>query len=241
MPRMAWRRSSRSSSSHAVWRRLTGERDVTRTAALAPATKSEASPLQALIAPQPYMGLSLSSTNFSAHAFFLSPAFFTFRDQLCIHTAVPLLGRAEQSTKAQRIAPKAQVGLTAKARAELLLSHCFAPGTSGTLTRYEAEPAWSGQVIVATSLYSAGISTVDSQTMMQIYASAARLRSSGAHSCIRHESHWLWRATATSDRCLARRYSAVPRLMIFPVLLMFLCSQVDACSLKPSGTIPVFT
>jgi hypothetical protein len=43
-----------------------------RTAALAPATKSEASPLQALIAPQPYMGLSLSSTNFSAHAFFLS-------------------------------------------------------------------------------------------------------------------------------------------------------------------------
>jgi hypothetical protein len=85
-------------------------------------------------------------------------------------------------------------GLTAQTRAELLLSHCFAPGTSGTLTRYEAEPAWSGQVIVATSLYSAGISTVDSPTMMQIYASAARLRSSGAHSCIRHESHWLWRA-----------------------------------------------
>jgi hypothetical protein len=36
-------------------------------------------------------------------------------------------------------------------------------GQPGTLTRYEAEPAWSGQVIVATSLYSAGISTVDSQ------------------------------------------------------------------------------
>jgi hypothetical protein len=70
MPRMAWRRTSRSSSSHAVWRHLTRQPDVTRTAALVPATKSEASPLQALIAPQPYMGLSLSSTNFSAHAFF---------------------------------------------------------------------------------------------------------------------------------------------------------------------------
>jgi hypothetical protein len=77
---------------------------------LAPATKSEASPLQALIAPQPYMGLSLSSTNFSAHAFFLSSAFFTFRDQVWIYTAVPLLGRAERSTKAQRIAPQARVG-----------------------------------------------------------------------------------------------------------------------------------
>jgi hypothetical protein len=141
----------------------------------------------ARFALQPYMGLSLSSTNFSAHVFF-----------------------------------------------SLQHSHL-------SRYRYEAEPASSGQVIVATSLYSAGISTVDSQTMMQIYASAARLRSSGAHSCIRHESHWLWRATATSDRCLARLYSAVPRLMIFPVLSMFLCSQVDACSLKPSGTIPVFT
>jgi hypothetical protein len=35
---------------------------------------------------------------------------------------------------------------------------------------------------------------------MQIYASAARLRSSGAQSSDRHESHSAVRATATSDR-----------------------------------------
>jgi len=38
------------------------------------------------------------------------------------------------------------------------------------------------------------------RTMMQIYASAARLRSSGAQSFDRHESHAMVRATATSDR-----------------------------------------
>src|SRR5262249_50898207 len=38
------------------------------------------------------------------------------------------------------------------------------------------------------------------RTMMQIYASAARLRSSGAESFDRHESHAMVRATATSDR-----------------------------------------
>jgi hypothetical protein len=43
-----------------------------------------------------------------------------------------------------------------------------------------------------------------------IYASAARLRSSGAHSCIRHESHRTWRATATSGRFLADRRSEAP-------------------------------
>src|SRR5215813_13668113 len=43
-----------------------------------------------------------------------------------------------------------------------------------------------------------------------IYASAARLRSSGAHSYIRHESHRLWRATATSGRFLADRRSEAP-------------------------------
>ena len=38
------------------------------------------------------------------------------------------------------------------------------------------------------------------RTMMQIYASAARLRSSGAESFDRHESHAMVRATTTSDR-----------------------------------------
>jgi hypothetical protein len=152
MPRMAWRRSSRSSSSHAVWRRLTRERDVTRTAALAPATKSEASPLQALIAPQPYMGLSLSSTNFFAHAFFSLSA-----------TLSPF-----------------EISIRGGARLEWPSHRCH--------------------ILIFGGNHESGSPNHDA-----IYASAARLRSSGAHSCIRHESHWLWRATATSDRCLARR------------------------------------
>jgi hypothetical protein len=50
------------------------------------------------------------------------------------------------------------------------------PYNEHNITRHEAEPAFSGSVIVATSLHA-----VDPQqwiqTMMQIYASAARLRS----------------------------------------------------------------
>jgi len=67
------------------------------------------------------------------------------------------------------------------------------------ITRHEAEPAFSGSVIVATSLHAVEPQQWI-QTMMQIYASAARLRSSGAHPCIRHQSHRTWRATATSGR-----------------------------------------
>ena len=170
---------------------------------------------------------------------FFSLQHSSFRDQVCIHTAVPLLGRAERSTKAQRIAPKARVvdGGTCRAIAVSLLRSRYVGNINSIRGGARLEwPSHRCHILIF-----GGNLDRDSQTMMQIYASAARLRSSGAHSCIRHESHWLWRATATSDRCLARRYSAVPRLMIFPVLSMFLCSQVDACSLKPSGTIPVFT
>ncbi len=54
-------------------------------------------------------------------------------------------------------------------------------------------------VIVVTSLHAVD-PTVGIQTMMQIYASAARLRSSGAQSIDRHEGRGGTRATATSDR-----------------------------------------
>jgi len=65
-------------------------------------------------------------------------------------------------------------------------------------TRGGARFDWRGSLNRrATSLY-----TVDPKirTMMQIYASAARLRSSGAQSFDRHGSHAMVRATATSDR-----------------------------------------
>ena len=38
------------------------------------------------------------------------------------------------------------------------------------------------------------------RTMMQIFASVAKLRSSDAHSLVRHSSHGVGRANATSDR-----------------------------------------
>jgi hypothetical protein len=75
--------------------------------------------------------------------------------------------------------------------------------------------------------------------MMQIYASAARLRSSGAHSCIRHEAIGcgeqplprvvFWQIVAQKRQC-------GQNLMIrfLPVLNYF-------ANLNPSGTMPVFT
>jgi len=74
-------------------------------------------------------------------------------------------------------------------------------------TRHEAEPASSGRSLPRPSMR---WTQQWIQTMMQIYASTARLRSSGAHSYIRHESHRVWRATATSGRFLADRRSEAP-------------------------------
>jgi hypothetical protein len=64
----------------------------------------------------------------------------------------------------------------------------WSPGETRTtnITRHEAEPAFS---VARSSLPHPYMRWTQQwiQTMMQIYASAARLRSSGAHSCIRHE------------------------------------------------------
>jgi hypothetical protein len=84
------------------------------------------------------------------------------------------------------------------------------------------------------------------QTMMQIYASAAKLRSSGAHSLIRHEAMFdreqplprivvgassLSSARAPSGGTIVTRSSASGPPIAYPAGL----------SLKPFGTKPVFT
>jgi hypothetical protein len=67
------------------------------------------------------------------------------------------------------------------------------PQFDNKVTRHEAEPASSRtrviswEIIVPHTLVFGWTNWI--QTMMQIYASAAKLRSSGAHSLIRHEGH----------------------------------------------------
>ena len=101
--------------------------------------------------------------------------------------------------------------------------------------RYEAEPASSGRSLPRPSMRR---TQQWIQTTMQIYASAARLRSSGAHSYMRHESQRLWRATATSGRFLADRRSEAPvppkaNDLFLPVLI--LRYLIYFANLKPSG------
>ena len=103
------------------------------------------------------------------------------------------------------------------------------------MTRHEAEPASSGRSLPRPSMRR---TQQWIQTTMQIYASAARLRSSGAHSYMRHESQRLWRATATSGRFLADRRSEAPvppkaNDLFLPVLI--LRYLIYFANLKPSG------
>jgi hypothetical protein len=84
------------------------------------------------------------------------------------------------------------------------------------------------------------------QTMMQLYASVARLRSSGAHSSCRHESH----GASASNRYLGSFLTdwslkaPLRQNLMFSFLLLLVDSAVayaTGLNSKPSGTRPVFT
>jgi hypothetical protein len=184
------------------------------------------------------MGLSLSSTNFAARS-----SFHLARSRelgaFC-PCAWENPARGTYSIAAQSHAPRSAVAplqqLPSGASRPHLDSHehggsvgrserAASPGERDHRRRSDNAPSLTNinsirggarlEWIVATSLYAVGPQQ-GIQTMMQIYASAARLRSSGAHSCIRHESHWVWRATATSFFGKTAAWSAgVPKLMIF--------------------------